>query len=112
MKSIPKVMISEESYSSLVEVRERLGLKQRELADLLGVAPNYISMIEAGRKPFSPKLIKKLELLESNFSSNQRTDTLLKEQVHHYSSGPCQECAKKDAEINRLNKIIDKLVSR
>jgi len=105
-------MISAKSYSSLFEVRERLGLKQRELADLLGVATNYISMIEAGRKPFSPKLIKKLELLESNFSNQQNNSESFKQPPLEYMTAQCPECAKKEDEIKRLNKIIDKLVSK
>ena len=124
MKSTPKVMISEKSYDSLFEVRQRLGLTQKELAFIIGVAPNYLSMIESGKKPFSPKLVKKLELFEYNLNGQQKTvlsslshstgnqhhQGELKEVSDIYAD--CPNCAKKDAEISRLNMIIDKLVSK
>jgi len=124
MKSTPKVMISEKSYDSLFEVRQRIGLTQKELAFVIGVAPNYLSMIESGKKPFSPKLVKKLELFESNLdgqhktapssisrlTGNQHPQGELREGADIYAD--CPNCAKKDAEISRLNMIIDKLVSK
>jgi transcriptional regulator with XRE-family HTH domain len=107
--STPKVIVSRKSYDSLLEVRRRLGLKQRELADIIGVDPNYISMIESGKKPFSKKLVKKLELLESSNKAHQEN---MSEKKVHYSTGICPECAKKEEETALLKKVIDKLVSK
>jgi transcriptional regulator with XRE-family HTH domain len=42
------------------EVRVRLGLTQTQLADKLHVTPEYVSMVERGSKPLSPKLSKRL----------------------------------------------------
>ncbi len=54
----------------LKTLREQLRLTQAELAEKLGLARTYISMIESGAKPFSEKLRTKVEgLLLSNVSA-------------------------------------------
>lgn len=47
MKKIP---------NSLFEVRKAAGMTRVAFAAALGVAENYIYLVESGRKPFSPKL--------------------------------------------------------
>ena len=42
--------------NSLFEVRKAAGLTRSEMGAALGVAENYIYLIESGRKPYSPKL--------------------------------------------------------
>lgn len=56
----------------LRELREQLGLTQQELAERLGMARTYISMIESETKPFSKKMRRKVEGLlyeRDNFGS-------------------------------------------
>lgn len=43
------------------KVREELNLTQRQLAEALGVARNYIYLIESGKMPVSKKLDQSLE---------------------------------------------------
>lgn len=50
----------------LKSFREKLGFTQQELADALGMARTYISMVESGAKPFSEKLKQKVEHLVSS----------------------------------------------
>jgi transcriptional regulator with XRE-family HTH domain len=44
--------------------RNKLGLTQVQLAEMLGLNSKYLSMIESGTKPLTDKMVKKLELLE------------------------------------------------
>jgi transcriptional regulator with XRE-family HTH domain len=60
----------ENTSQSLLTERERLGLTQQEMADLLGVSRNYVSMIEVGKKPFADKLRRKLKRTDANFPAN------------------------------------------
>lgn len=56
--------------TSLKDFRESRGLTQQALADRLGVAKNYIYLIESGRKPMTAGLRRKLDDLEKG-ESNQ-----------------------------------------
>ena len=47
----------------LRQTRDELGMTQEQLAECLDVTPEYISMIENGRKPLSKKLRVKLAKL-------------------------------------------------
>lgn len=49
----------------ILEIRNKFGLTQQELANLLEVDRKYISMIETGVKPLSNKLARKLERLKA-----------------------------------------------
>ena len=59
-----------EEKSTLKAFRESRGLTQQALADRLGVAKNYIYLVESGRKPMTAGLRQKLDTLENN-ASNQ-----------------------------------------
>ena len=48
---------------SLREVRVNMGLTQVQLANMLGITPEYLSMVERGSKHMSAKLILKLNEL-------------------------------------------------
>ena len=45
---------------SLLGTRQKLGLTQARIADLLGITPEYVSMIEHGKKIPSRKILNKL----------------------------------------------------
>jgi transcriptional regulator with XRE-family HTH domain len=40
--------------------RRALGLYQNQLARLAGVSPQHVSILEAGRKPISPRLARRV----------------------------------------------------
>lgn len=40
--------------------REKFDLTQQDLAEMLDVSRNYVTLMENGAKPFSPKMAKKL----------------------------------------------------
>ena len=50
-----------EKKVDLAEIRKRAGLTQRELAAIVGVGRSYLAMVEAGQKPFSEKLRRKVD---------------------------------------------------
>lgn len=45
---------------ALSELRKRSGLRPSALAHEAGISPSYLSDMEAGRKPGSPDVIKRL----------------------------------------------------
>lgn len=61
-------------------VRNRMGLKQREFAELLKISPDYVSMVERGAKEPSERLTKLIALIEAKTkpSSDQLPSTPLK----------------------------------
>lgn len=49
------------NYSkALMVTRASKGLQQKEIAELLGVTPSYVSRIENGERPMSKKMIETL----------------------------------------------------
>ena len=58
---------------SLLETRHKLGFTQAQLAEILGITAEYISMIENGRKNPSRKILNKLDELIIQF--NKRDDS-------------------------------------
>lgn len=46
--------------------RIKKNLSQKELAEMLGVARNYVYLIESGRKPITESIEKKLSMLENS----------------------------------------------
>jgi len=55
-----------EQKVSAREIRLSLGKTQWEMARLLDITPEYLSMIETGKKPMSKKLEKKVVALPQN----------------------------------------------
>jgi len=51
--------------NSLFETRMRLKMTQKDIADKLGVARNYVYLMESGRKPVTDTITQKLTELES-----------------------------------------------
>lgn len=106
-----------EKKFNLQKYREKYGITQQQLAELIGVNFRYISMIETGAKPLTEKFVKKLELLdagrERQFSMSTDPPSVdrrvcMGEEKAVYNT-ECQECKKKQAHIERLERIIDKL---
>lgn len=58
------------SFDTLLDARETLGLTQQEMANLLGISRNYVSMIELGKKPFSAKLKRKFDKVSTPQDAN------------------------------------------
>jgi len=95
---------------NLLSFRSEHGITQVQLAEMLDITAEYVSMIENGKKPLSKKLLKKFGLLESSLTFNRSTDPPKEKQLS--CSVPCPECARLMVENARLNQIIDKLVSK
>lgn len=142
---------------SLSEFRSKHGITQVQLAEMLEITPEYVSMIENGKKTASQKILNKLgcfdgskvtvrsnirdmvmrgigatgknahELadlmgrpaaevqaaLEGKDQSQAFTDAFDKKVqpiIEARKTNTCPDCAKHVTEINRLNKIIDKLI--
>ena len=55
--------------NSLFDARKAAGLTRAEMGAALGVAENYIYLIESGRKPYSPKLRDKVEIWKASLPS-------------------------------------------
>ena len=58
----------------LLEARKSLKMTQQELADRLGVAKNYIYLIESGRKPLTDSIRSAVEKLDSPSYLSQDTN--------------------------------------
>ena len=58
----------------LLEARKSLKMTQQELADRLGVAKNYIYLIESGRKPLTDSIRSAVEKLDSPSYLTQDTN--------------------------------------
>ncbi len=57
-----------------LEARKKLALTQVELAQLLGVTPNYLSAVERGARKASASLIK---ILENELAKSGNTHTVI-----------------------------------
>lgn len=60
-----------EKSNRLYEVRKSLGLTQLELANRLGIAKNYVYLIESGRKPLTESVLESAEKLYSTSNSSE-----------------------------------------
>lgn len=56
--------------------RKRDGLKQEELAQLVGVSRTYINLIETGNKQASPELLKKIDYFLELYNPKKRLEIL------------------------------------
>ena len=100
--------------------RMEKGLRSKELAEMLSISKPYMSQIEKGLRLPSDEVLTKLAvvleiskdwLLGLTTDPPQATPTP-KEKTLHGAVGQCEDCVRHLAEIARLNKIIDKLVSK
>lgn len=141
---------------SLSEFRSKHGVTQVQLAEMLEITPEYVSMIENGKKTASQKILNKLGLLDGakvtvtsdirdmiqkgmgatgtnahelaelmkvssaevqaaldgtpqNQAFSQAYETHVQPIIDMRKKGVCPNCVK---EIDRLNKIIDKLIQK
>lgn len=63
MRGAPVNSNTEETHEKFTSVRERreaLGVTQQQLADLLGCAKSYISMLESGDRELRPELHRRI----------------------------------------------------
>jgi len=97
-----------EKKFDLREERLKIGFTQEKLAELLEVTPEYISMLENGRKPVSPKMLKKFNKIK-NLILNKNAITS-PEPSASPANGKCAECSKKDAIIESKDAAIESLV--
>jgi len=104
--------------------RMEKGLRSKELAEKLSISKPYMSQIEKGLRVPSEELLIKLAavlgvskdwllgLCADSPSSHDPPAKRTEEKTLHFAVGECQECARLRGEVARLNKIIDKLVSK
>lgn len=89
----------------LSEVRRSLKMTQQELAEAVGVARNYIYMIESGRKPMTESIMIAVEKLEqqgtltANLSWEEKARLAVKR----------AEVA--EAKLQKANEMLDMLMS-
>jgi transcriptional regulator with XRE-family HTH domain len=103
-------LLGEESFGSrLRQGREAAGLTPGDLGKLVNRDATYILSIENDVNPPSSEGAIKLFAQACGVSVEWLRDGKLMP-GHSAQSGPCQECAKKQSQIERLEKIIDKLM--
>ena len=93
--------------SPLRVFREKFDLTQQDLADMLDVSRNYITLIENGAKPFSPKMAQKLAAFDACMIPKQpevdQSKMSKEERIAHLEAALAKEQAKskKLMEIHR-----------
>lgn len=70
-----------ENSNWLLETRKALKMTQQELADSLGVAKNYIYLIESGRKPLTESVRHAVERLDSYPHTNLTQDVSIEGRI-------------------------------
>lgn len=120
--------------NSVFDTRMKLGITQQTMAELLGVAKNYVYLMEAGRKPITETIEKKLVKLDAvKFTSKKVAFQTNREGVIPGSlsmqdnsggymslpDGPCKNCSLLQAELeavkeqlHRQNAVIDLFVTK
>lgn len=72
----------------LLQLRQRLGLTQEEMATRLGISSNYVSLLEKGRKDPSPAIERHVELIErmqdAGMTGGYGDGTTLRDEPAHY----------------------------
>lgn len=101
--------------------RARLGITQEILAEMLGVAKNYVYLMEAEKKPISEVIAKKLDKIDSiemtrterswESGFNAKPPLSVKESGYVYQAA-CPRCKEKDAEISYLRDQLAKALDR
>lgn len=110
------------TWDKIKQLMDKDGLTSKEVAAIAGVVPSAITKWKAGASIRTDALhriavhfgVSSDWLLGASTAPPVeaiQNNRVTEKKLHGYSR-PCHECAKKAAEINRLNKIIDKLVSR
>ena len=85
------------------QVREQLGMTQKQLADALGVARNYIYMIEAGKTPVSKKIDSALDSFLQGDEGNAASPP---------SSAIGQQLSAICAQLNRIATALEQLLAK
>lgn len=121
-----------EKSNPLLDARKRLGLTQKTLADMMGVAKNYIWLMEAGRKPITEAVRLKLDQINKiQYHRRERSwqsgpdgpgpvsvresgdpDIPLPSQYPVDRAGPCPLCPLKDREIEFLRDALKAAMDR
>lgn len=120
--------------NSVFDTRIKLGITQQTMAELLGVAKNYVYLMESGRKPITDIIEKKLVKLDgikftqkkTTFQTNREGIVLgsltFNDNSEAYAAlpeGPCKNCALLQEELKavsdqliRANAVIDCLTKK
>lgn len=76
--------------SEFIEIREKMGLTQLQMAKFIGLSKSYVSQIECGAKPISKKIERLLARKGETINEDSQT-THKKSETHHLKSQPAQE---------------------
>ena len=94
----------------VLETRTRHRLTQKALANRLGVAKNYVYLIESGRKPLTRAISQKLAELDNPAPLRYPLTDATTGAAEVREPPPCAGCAARDAEIARLKCHVDLLM--
>ena len=103
------------TWDKVKMLMDKNGLTSKEVAAIAGVVPSAITKWKAGasiRTDALQRIAVHFGVSSDWLLGSSTAPPTPKEKTLHCAPGPCQECVIKDAEITRLNKIIDKLVSK
>ena len=98
----------------LREERQKLGLTQGKLAELLDITPQYVGMLENGHKTVSKKLVKRFEAIRSPIHAEGAVNNGGSQVIGHGSSvgtlPQLSELSKDIADLKERMASIEKLL--
>ena len=94
----------------VTEIRRRHGLTQSKMAQILDITPEYLSMIETGRKPLSKKLEKKVLALSDRetgppYAAAASPAMAVAESAHSYA----ERIAELEARVAEIERAVIRL---
>lgn len=92
--------------SDIKALRETCGMTQRRLASLLQVTPEYLSMIENGRKDPSERLLRRVREI---LNQPDNAETKLKQNC---LNSECAKLRELEARISNLESLVISLLAK
>ena len=102
------------SENPLKNFRTSRGLSQQALADLLGVARNYIYLIESGRKPMTESIRLRLDSLgdkAANSNNELDSEANIDNRASNTLSGIAARLDALDARVSSVERLLLRLLA-